>query len=289
MKKHSIRCISFFLVCVIFFVLLTACDNRKEDTTSKNATKETNQESTKPITTSTTSSTITEETTKESTKPKATSATSKTVADYIETGYSDSVTFTTSYSEETYSYNVPRVKGINSEYAKEINNELNELIDEFKQTLEYYRNNDTDYGYGGQKYQGENLIALNNDILSIVIPISYDGGSRWYHVYNINVETGEKVSNLEILKTKNVSEEKYISKLKELSKAFFLEKYPFERFSAYKTKELYDEKLNETISSVHCNLSRPLFLGENNTINVVASYLSLAGPQGNYEIFDTGL
>ena len=63
---------------------------------------------------------------------------------------------------------------------------------------------------------------LNNEILSLVIT-QYTTSSYYYEVYNINVNTGKVVSNGDLLKSKNIDEKNFLSKLKECYKSKFLE------------------------------------------------------------------
>lgn len=65
----------------------------------------------------------------------------------------------------------------------------------------------------------------NNEILSLVITTAYDTGGYSYDVYNININTGKVVSNEEILKSKNISEKTFLSKLPEYYEKKFLEEW----------------------------------------------------------------
>lgn len=66
---------------------------------------------------------------------------------------------------------------------------------------------------------------LNNEILSLVISNHFDSAVNTYDVYNININTGKVVSNEEILKSKNISEKTFLSKLPEYYEKKFSEEW----------------------------------------------------------------
>lgn len=97
---------------------------------------------------------------------------------------------------------------------------VREINEEIKQR---YAEEDDEYSRSEYKYY------LNNDILSLIIKHTGPTDGWAYNVYNINVKTGKKVSNAELLKVKNIDETTLITKIKELCKEKFIEahnKYP---------------------------------------------------------------
>lgn len=73
--------------------------------------------------------------------------------------------------------------------------------------------------YFGSEYD----YYLNNEILSLVISNHSDSAFDSYNVYNININTGKVVSNEDILKSKNISEKTFLSKLPEYYEKKFSE------------------------------------------------------------------
>jgi len=239
-----------------------------------------NNEPAELITEPTTAAIIAAPTTAATTIKPTAEPTLKTVDDYIGTLYSDRII----NDSLTVSYNVPKIVGIDSDYAKEINSELSNLADEFKTFIEDNKNNDTGIIYGGGRWQDETLAALNNDILSLVLQGRYDGGSRWYNVYNINVKTGSKVTTADIIKSKNISDQQFVEKLQALSTSYTMEEYPFDHVSSWISRERYDEYLEA--ARAFCSIETPLFYDENGDLKVVLYYCCFAGSEYNQAILD---
>lgn len=200
----------------------------------------------------------------------------KKAEDYIKSAYSK--TFYDGYSN--VSYDIPNIVNIDSSYAKTINNELNALIKEIKGSIA---------SNSLFMYQGETLLSLNGSVLSLVIPFKYNGGFRRYDVYNINVNTGNEVTNTEILKNKNISSDAFVTALKKKAKENFLEIYPYGNVESYVTKDRYDKYLTSAVSSTFCNVDTPMFLNNKGSLCVVLGHPSLAGPDGNNTIVDMGI
>lgn len=185
---------------------------------------------------------------------------------YIETVYS------TSY--ETVNYNIPNIVSIDSAYAKEINSELNELINDISEQI----------SYGSVHiYQNDYLVALNGNVLSLMLGFVYNGGYCSYNVYNINVVSGQKVPSSEILQNKNISEQTFLTSLREMNEAYFLERYSRELSSQI---PYYDEFFNKASSDEFCNMNIPVFLDDSGKLKVAIHYPSLAGPDSNNAILE---
>ena len=153
-----------------------------------------------------------------------------------------------------YSFEIPYIN-IDSEYAKETNNKIQKKYSNLdklaKEATEYPADS-----LGVVKYKA----YTNNNILSLVIT---EGSIiDEYYVYNIDIYTGKKVSNEEILKTKNVSESKFLNKVEELCTNAINEIY---KNSDYGSKK---ESLKSTIKK-NKNIEIKMFLGKGNEINII--------------------
>ncbi len=109
-----------------------------------------------------------------------------------------------------YDYYVTEIDGkksripnlnINTEKASEINKEIIDLTENDLKEAESNGESklkSVDYEY----FQNEN-------VLSLIIELSYENDENDYHIYNVNVESGEKIENSELIKNTNMNEEKF--------------------------------------------------------------------------------
>lgn len=191
---------------------------------------------------------------------------------------------------EEYTYDIPKIN-LESDDAKKVNTEIyneyvNECIQEEKNLQE---------GLGIVCMAIDYKYYINSNILSLVVRWqSIAAGAESFNVYNIDVETGENISNEEIIAKNGLTQEQVVSKLKELYKEAC-----YENNMANKDKndeyysnalEFYNnEVLPYTLSDENCNINVPMFLDENGKINVVAYIGSMAGAGGYYHILNTGM
>ena len=151
-----------------------------------------------------------------------------------------------------YSFDVPYVN-INSDYAKEVNKKIqkeysiNKLVKDAK------------------KAQAEviNFVEyntyINNNTLSLVI-LGNDGLQTKYNTYNIDIYTGEKITNQQVLKSKNVSEKEFLSKVEDLCIK--------ELKNIYGDSEVEQKCIDKTIKN-NKNTNIKLFLDKNGKINII--------------------
>lgn len=147
---------------------------------------------------------------------------------------------------------------ISSSYADEVNKNISDM------RLDAY----ADCNY---------LTYLNDNILSLVIEgTMYSNGSRVYSVYNIDVQTGDRIYNEDILEYLGVTEEKYISCLPAAYHNAFLEKFP-------NISDIYDdytksEEQQNTVADANCTIDMPMYMGLNKALKVIGKIYSPAGP-----------
>lgn len=203
------------------------------------------------------------------------------------------------YSSE-YSYSVPAIN-INSTEVNRINKEIEEyympLINEILQNEKEGVAIDTT----SIKYNS----YINDNILSLVISLLTPYDSTFYKVYNVDIYTGETVSNSELISLKNITETDFLNKLKISYKEKFISKYGskdeyiknIRKNSGIKWTEeqiqeqvkLYEELLEGTISEENCSIKNPIFLNENGEISAVAWIYSMVGADAYYHIVDINL
>jgi len=172
---------------------------------------------------------------------------------------------------------IPKLN-IDSAYANKINNEISTIV---------YIGYENDSN-GGIKCKDDcQLIQykyyLNNNILSLVL---YEDGqtsplSHQYHTYNIDIYTGEEVTNKDLVKLKNINESDFEVKLSNT----FKEAYPFDKYypeSEYgkEGKDFATQTYNQTIDLKNCSIDNPMFLNENGELVVVIGVYYYAGGEG---------
>lgn len=160
--------------------------------------------------------------------------------------------------------------------------EIEDINDKIEQN---YKGPDKPREFGLSEYN----YYLNNEILSLVISTEDNTGFYYYDVYNINVKTGKIVSNADLLKSKNIDEQSFLSKLPEYYKNKFMEVNSGATGieSTIEGKNLYEEQYNKTISTDNYNMQTQMFLDNNQKINIVAKIYSLAGADYYYHIINT--
>lgn len=172
---------------------------------------------------------------------------------------------------EDGSYNTVELPYINisSPYALEINSAIQSM----------YLNSYNDYEY---------FSYLNDNILSVVIDERFQGdGIRNYMVYNIDIYTGERVSNKEIFASIGTTEDKVKEVLQQSYHNAFLLKFPT-------ISELYEDytqstEYKSTVSEENLSLDVPMFLGLNKSLKLVGKIYSPAGAIYYYSIVDISL
>lgn len=190
--------------------------------------------------------------------------------------------------DEVYSYKIPKIN-INSSEVDEINKEINDkIISQAKECIQFLEKNE-----GGGLYRVDYSYYINNNVLSIVINLEYDSDIVDYYVYNINITTGAKVTNEEILKIKKMTDNQFSEKLSSAAKIKFINKYgskdaymndlknsdAFNEESELKEQEsIYVTQYNKTISTSNCKIdNNKIYLSDNQNLNVVTTIYSLAG------------
>ncbi len=133
-----------------------------------------------------------------------------------------------------------------------------------------------------------NEYYVNMDIISVCITSEfYDWGGSEREVYNMNCSTGKALTNSELIAFAGYSESGFISKLKQAAGDYYVNLY--ENNCPDYMLDYYNDRYNYTISDEACNMSTPIFIGENGNIFAVASIGSIAGASKYEHIVDTGI
>lgn len=174
---------------------------------------------------------------------------------------------------------IPKIN-INSIYADKINKEILALM---------YKSYDYD-GNVNDSLKCKDFCSLirykyfiNSNILSLVI--YQDGGTdplnHEYYAYNIDIYTGEDVSNKDLVKSKNIDVNNFNTKLSNT----FKDAYPFDKY--YDGKESYEgekdfatQMYNKTMDLTNCSIDNAMFLNENGELMVVVGVYYYAGGEG---------
>lgn len=162
-------------------------------------------------------------------------------------------------------YEIP-VININSKDVKMINEEIVDRYNSIKDSgNEGVYHSDMRYKY-----------YINNNWLSLEVIAGFENDVVNYTTYNIDINTGKPVTNLEIIHSKNLKSSEYLSILDDLYK---------KEVESYEDKS-YGSQYYLTTSRNNYSVETPIFLDENGKINVVANIYSLAGAESYYHILN---
>lgn len=125
---------------------------------------------------------------------------------------------------------------------------------------------------------------VNNNILSLVIYVDYltDPLNHNYYTYNIDIYTGEEITNKDLSKIKNIDINDFSTKLSNT----FKEAYPFDKYydgnnNYSEEKEFAQKTYSMTTDSKNCSIDNPMFLNENGELNVILGVYYYAGGEGS--------
>ena len=170
-------------------------------------------------------------------------------------------------SDEGCTIDIPQIN-LKFENIDKLNKEIyNELyIKESTQGLEDRPSN--------TKYE----FYINDNILSLVIIRDTFSDNKNYIVYNIDITTGNCISNGEVIRGKGKTSSEYETKLREICENTFKSRFG----DLYSQNEML---LFRTLS--YWDINTPMFLGKNNTINIIAKYYTEIGSGYVIDVLDT--
>lgn len=134
-----------------------------------------------------------------------------------------------------YEFNIPQIN-INSNDVKQINKEI---LDKYETILaNVYENQYIDFSAEALDYE----YYINDDVLSLVLNVYTEGGPIFgSEIYNVDIGTGEKVTNAGLIECMNITETEFENKLNNA----------IENLEMYTNKEIEEEfkeeQLNKTL------------------------------------------
>lgn len=134
-----------------------------------------------------------------------------------------------------YEFNIPQIN-INSNDVKQINKEI---LDKYETILaNVYENQYIDFSAEALDYE----YYINDDILSLVLNVYTEGGPIFgSEIYNVDIGTGEKVTNAGLIECMNITKTEFENKLNNA----------IENLEMYTNKEIEEkfkeEQLNKTL------------------------------------------
>jgi hypothetical protein len=159
-------------------------------------------------------------------------------------------------------------------HLRQINKELNEKFQLYKSRVVY----DEDYCISSMDvsnfkwFENNGVISLVIDDTDICVPCGHL--TPEYTIYNINVETGKLLSNKELLGVKDITEEAFITKVKQVIDDYY--EQDFGDDSGY-DDELQDEWQEcKRLAKNYVNIDLPIFLNEENKLVIVIYIFGIA-------------
>lgn len=179
---------------------------------------------------------------------------------------------------QTYSYkfSVPQIY-INKANVNSINKEI---LDIYKDKAENYMKNNKDINFNAESMQYKYFV--NDDVLSLIVYITGESAQlNDYKIYNVDKETGEKVTNLSLLEKKKITGTVLIDRIKKSLENLSMytaketdnvDSLAFKKQQLTATKDNYDRTDKDAI---------PLFLDKSgNLISCLYVYPTVGGDSG---------
>ncbi|MBQ6992422.1 MAG: hypothetical protein IJN50_05905 [Clostridia bacterium] len=184
----------------------------------------------------------------------------------------------TAFEEKGNGYNfiIPKIN-IDSKDVEEINNEIEQkIIKEVKKQIKESKKNQEDVDFAVTPCDISYKYYINGEILSLVLEFGFPYNHIEYTGYNVNIKSGKKITNEEILKYKGVLVADFSNKLPEIYGNFYKENFG----NMNEENELYEEykkQYEKTISKENCNINNYMFLDNEGNINIIAKIYTMAG------------
>ncbi len=203
-----------------------------------------------------------------------------TLEEYI----SDVVDETSSYEDSSgyvnnYSYKIPSLTNIDTYGAREINSEINNRFATAYDEMQECKSSGTSVMISCVDYRA----YLTGDVLSLCVWEQYEWEQKVHFAYNINVRTGERISNQKLVEMCGLSEDEFIDKLKDINIRCFEDMYK----GTVTDEKLYQRQYEYNISSELLNIDIPLYIGEDGSLYAVSDIASFAGASSYQYILDT--
>lgn len=179
------------------------------------------------------------------------------------------VTTSKENKNEDYGCSIPQIN-LKSHDVEIINNEIS-----------YKYNSHCNSQHSSQGYK----VFKNNNVLSLLIYIYYDGGMKSYKSYNVDMNSEKKLENYDLLKIKNIdnTNSDYI-KTNLLSIFESLEKSDSAWSSSDLAKKIYDQNILRLKETYYDEYN--MFLNDNGDLNIIFEMDTLAGSGHTHKIIN---
>ena len=177
--------------------------------------------------------------------------------------YTDSVG-----NEMAYTYAVPAFN-VDSPDASDMNEELEAVAGTAISEMKEAEANGYSLMYTSVDYEA----YQNGDIVSLLLVMTTDIELIEYHVFNLNVATGERASGAEMALYAGMDEAAFVEAAMAATEAKFLELYG----GLEDLGDFYEEQYAKTMSADVFSLSAPMYLNGEGKICIIARIYALAG------------
>lgn len=182
------------------------------------------------------------------------------------------VTTARSYSYNGVTYSMPQINFSGSD-VRNINNEIRNVCNPVFTDVQ----NADRYGYDTGVNRMTYSSMTKNNILSVVIEIRYDGGRSKFYVYNINPNTGERLSYSQVASAFGTS----YSNVKTVVKWTIKDKF-YHLSATVKNNTNWEYSRSRSITDSNLNKTK-LYVGQNGLYAAYDIYW-IAGPELNSEL-----
>ena len=197
----------------------------------------------------------------------------------VKDGFSLKGLYTDSLGNEyNYSFSLPEVKG-ETDYIREVRRDIDSVYEKYlSPTLDTM-----DKGYSLSTIRCVWESAEYDGITSVLIRLDSDWGESDFHIYNFDM-SGNKVENVEILKTVGLDEDVFVKTVKRVLSEYMDSSVVLDGRSQ-EMKDFFAKQRERTLSGDNCTSSLPLYLNAEGNISFVTKVYSVAGADYYYRIF----
>lgn len=176
------------------------------------------------------------------------------------------------HSEYNYQFNIPQIN-LDSDYVKKLNKNILEKYEDITDKISKEKH--IDFNFEGLEYK----CFKNDNILSLVMHIPTES-SGWFEseVYNIDITTGQEISNDELLNACGITE----SKLRDYLESTVYDAYKDFDGSDPNIKESFVKSQRDKTQKKYKDISIndiKLFINENSKLCAYLVVYNLAGPE----------
>jgi len=182
-------------------------------------------------------------------------------------------------NEMAYSYSVPAFN-LDSADASDMNEEIEAICAPIIAEMQEAEETGFSLMYNSVSYEA----YQNGDIVSLLLIMNTDIEVVEYHVFNLNVVTGERASGAEMVNVSGLTEDAFVEAAMAATEAKFMELYD----GMQEDVDNFDEQLAKTMSADVFSLSAPMYLNGEGKLCIIARIYALAGASYYDHILELG-